>query len=83
MAIKVSLDIVSNLRGAFLHQSKFLLHKDYASEENALAELISENEHLKNEIVFFDSGIKSRKTFDKFKESGQLFVTQGEANARC
>lgn len=63
---------------------KMTFHKDQAqlSEETALKEMIECTSLKDNDIHVFDNGLKSRKSFAKFEQSGVLFVTKLRRNPR-
>lgn len=72
-----------SLKGSIPSAIKVFTGQSYASDDNALAELINDNDSFKNEIVVFDRGVRSRANFDKFNNSGRSFVTRGDTNTRC
>jgi hypothetical protein len=72
-----------NLKGSIPSSVKVFTDQSYACEDNALGELISDNDVFKNEIVVFDRGIRSRAIYDKFTGEGKSFITRGANNIRC
>lgn len=72
-----------SLKGSIPSSIKVFTGQSYASDDNALAELINDTDLLKKEVVVFDRGIRSRANFDKFNSSGKSFVTRGDLNVRC
>lgn len=72
-----------NLKGSIPSSVKVFTNQSYASEELALAELINETGCIEGNVVVFDRGLQSRKSFDKFTESNKLFVSRANLNIRC
>jgi hypothetical protein len=72
-----------NLKGSLPSSVKVFTEQDYLNEQVALAKLINDNDHFKNDIVVFDRGLQSRPVFDKFTDDGKLFITRGSLNIRC
>lgn len=72
-----------NLKGSIPSSVKIFTDQAHISEELALAELINDTNCLKGNIVVFDRGIQSRKTFDSFTDSGKWFITRSKPDVRC
>lgn len=69
------------LKEAPIHVKVFT-KQTYASEDIALPETIESCDLNAEDIVVFDRGITSRKTFESFNESNRHFVTRLNLNAR-
>jgi len=72
-----------NLKGSIPSSVKIFTDQAHISEELALAELINDTDCLKGNIVVFDRGIQSRKTFESFTDSGKWFITRSKLDVRC
>lgn len=72
-----------NLKGSFPSSVKVFTDQSYVSEELALAELINDTDCIQDNIVVFDRGLQSRKSFDKFTECNKLFITRANLYIRC
>jgi hypothetical protein len=72
-----------NIKGSLPSSVKVFTDQSYVSEELALAEVISETDCLKGNIVVFDRGIQSRKSFESFTNTGKWFITRSKLDIRC
>jgi len=72
-----------NLKGSIPSSVKVFTDQSHISEELALEELINDADCIKGNIVVFDRGIQSRKTFDSFTDSGKWFITRSRLDIRC
>lgn len=72
-----------SVKGSLPASVKIFTAQQYLSEDVALAELINDSGHLEGNIVVFDRGIKSRKAFEKFTDSGKWFITRSAQGIRC
>lgn len=72
-----------NLKGSIPASVKIFTDQRYLSEERALSEVINDSNHLEGNVVVFDQGIKSRKSFEKFTNSGKWFITRSILGIRC
>ena len=71
-----------NLKGSLPASVKIFTAQQYLSEDVALTELINDSSHLEGNIVVFDRGIKSRKSFEKFTDTGKWFITRSAQGLR-
>lgn len=72
-----------NLKGSLPSTVKVFTDQSYINEDLALSELISEADCIEGNIVVFDRGVQSRRSFDKFTNSNRLFVSRSRLNIRC
>lgn len=72
-----------NLKGSIPSSVKVFTHQSYVSEELALAELIGDSNCIEENIVVFDRGIQSRKTFDSITNSNKWFITRSKLDIKC
>lgn len=70
-----------NLKGSLPSAVKVFTDQSYVSEDLALSELINEADCI--DIVVFDRGLQSRRSFDKFTNSNKLFVSRAKVSTRC
>jgi hypothetical protein len=61
---------------------RYFADQAHLSEEKALSETIQSQTHKENEIVVFDRGIQSRKTFQGFDQQQIPFITRLSAKVR-
>jgi Transposase DDE domain len=71
-----------NLKGSLPASVKIFTAQQYLSEDVALPDLIDASSHLEGNIVVFDRGIKSRKAFEKFTDTGKWFITRSAQGIR-
>lgn len=71
-----------SLKGSIPCMVKVFKEQSYASEDKALSEIIDDCNYLEGNVVVFDRGIQSRKSFDKFTTSGKWFITRSKLNIR-
>ncbi len=71
-----------NIKGSLPSSVKVYTDQSYVSEEFAMAELINETECLEGNIVVFDRGIQSRKSFDRFSDANKWFISRANPNIR-
>jgi hypothetical protein len=71
-----------NLKGSLPSSVKVFTEQSFVSENLALSELIEQTDCLKENIVVFDRGLQSRKSYDKFTQDHKLFVTRANPNVR-
>lgn len=67
-----------NLKGSIPSSVKVFTAQTYVSEDVALTELINQSDDLPGNIVVFDRGIQSRKSFESFTNSGKWFITRSK-----
>lgn len=67
-----------NLKGSFPSSVKVFTAQTYVSEDVALSEVINQSEDLSGNVVVFDRGIQSRKSFDSFTDSNKWFITRSK-----
>ncbi len=79
---QVQLKVSLGLKGAFPKDVKVYTTQKKLSEENALYDIIINSSNEPNEIISFDLGLKSRKSFQEFDNQGIKFVTKGGKNLR-
>lgn len=79
---KVQLKVTLGFKGLFPKNVKIFVDQDHLPEETALKEAILANSHQADEIISFDLGLKSRKTFQKFDNKQIKFVTRGGDDLR-
>jgi hypothetical protein len=72
-----------NLKGSLPSAVKVFTGQEYVSENKALAELIDDVECIEGNVVVFDRGLQSRRSFDGFTEANKLFVTRTNPGIRC
>lgn len=72
-----------NLKGSLPSSVKVFTDQSHISEELALSELINDSRCLEDNIVVFDRGIQSRKTFESFTSAGKWFITRSKLDIRC
>ena len=72
-----------NLKGSLPASVKIFTDQSYISEDLALSELINSDGYIESNIVVFDRGIQSRKSFDKFTTDQKWFVTRSKTDIRC
>src|SRR6478735_4775754 len=72
-----------NVKGSLPSSVKIYTDPRYASEELAMSEVINEDHSITGNIVVFDRGLRSRKSFDQFTDSGKWFITRANLPARC
>jgi DDE family transposase len=61
---------------------KSFFDQSHLSEETALKEAILASELQQGDLVVFDKGLKSRKTFQSFDNQNIRFITTGSTNIR-
>ena len=71
-----------NLKGSLPSSVKVFTEQSFVSEELALSELIDQTGCITEDIVVFDRGLQSRKSFDKFTQDHKLFVTRANPNIK-
>jgi hypothetical protein len=71
------------LKGSIPCSVKVFTAQSYINEGLALTELIKETDCLENNIVVFDRGIQSRRSFESFTDSDKWFVTRSKLDIRC
>lgn len=72
-----------NLKGSLPSTVKVFTDQSYVNEDVALSELINEADCIEGNVVVFDRGIQSRRSFDKFTNSNKLFVSRSKLSTRC
>jgi hypothetical protein len=72
-----------NLKGNLPSTVKVFTDQSYVSEDLALSELINQADCIEGNIVVFDRGLQSRRSFDKFTNSNKLFVSRSKLSTRC
>lgn len=71
-----------SLKGSIPCLVKVFKEQSYVSEDKALPEIIDDCNYLEGNVVVFDRGIQSRKSFDKFTTSGKWFITRSKLDIR-
>jgi Transposase DDE domain len=79
---KTQVKFVTELSNDFEVRMNFFKDQAHLSEETALAEMINRAIHSEKDLIVFDRGLKSRKTFVHFDKSGINFVTRLADSAR-
>ncbi|MFK8104697.1 MAG: IS4 family transposase [Saprospiraceae bacterium] len=79
---KTQVKLTTEFTNDFLIRLKFFKDQDHLSEETALKELIMESTPVKDDLIVFDRGLKSRKVFKELTEQKTQFVTRLNLNAR-
>jgi hypothetical protein len=72
-----------NLKGSLPSMIKIFTDQSHVNESVALSELINDCNCLKDNIVVFDRGLRSRRAFDRFTDDYKYFVSRGDVNVRC
>jgi len=72
-----------NIKGSIPSCVKVFTDQRHISEDVALSELINDAKCLEGNIVVFDRGIQSRKSFENFTNSGKWFITRSKLDIRC
>jgi len=72
-----------NLKGSIPSSVKVFKDPSYASDDLAMAEVIKDDHSIEGNIVVFDRGIQSRKSFDHFTDTSKSFITRANLNIRC
>jgi hypothetical protein len=72
-----------NLKGSLPSTVKVFTGQEYVSENKALSELIDDANCIEDNVVVFDRGLTSRRSFDRFTGSNKLFVGRAHHNIRC
>lgn len=70
------------LKGSIPCLVKVFKEQSYVSEDKALPALIDDCNYLEGNIVVFDRGIQSRKSFDKFTTGEKWFITRSKLDIR-
>ncbi len=73
---KVQIKFTVGLQGLLPAHAQVYCDQAHLSEEKALKEAIDQADLNADDAVVFDMGMKSRKTFQTFKEQGRVFVTR-------
>ncbi|GHT32824.1 hypothetical protein FACS189434_05550 [Bacteroidia bacterium] len=71
-----------NLKGSLPSTVKVFTEQSFVSEDFALSELVNQSDCLIDNIVTFDRGLQSRKSYDKFTRENKLFVTRSNLNIK-
>jgi transposase len=61
---------------------KVFTAQEYVSENKALSEVIDDAGCIEGNVVVFDRGLTSRRSFDRFTDSNKLFVGRAHHNIR-
>jgi Transposase DDE domain len=72
-----------NLKGSIPSSVKVFTDQSYINDGPALTEIINDTDCIEGNVVVFDRGIQSRKSFDDFTSSGKWFVTRSKLDIRC
>jgi hypothetical protein len=72
-----------NLKGSIPSSVKVFTDQSYISEGLALSELINESDCIEGNVVVFDRGIQSRKSFDSFTNSRKWFIARSKMDISC
>lgn len=72
-----------NLKGSIPSSVKVFTDQSYVNDGPALTEIINESDCIKDNVVVFDRGIQSRKSFDGFITEGKWFITRSKLDVRC
>jgi len=79
---KTQVKLTTEFTDDFLIQMVFHKDQKHLAEETALREIIETAQSKPKDIHVFDNGLKSRKTFEEFTDSGIGFVTKLKRNPR-
>lgn len=71
-----------NLKGSLPSTVKVFTKQEYVSENKALSELIDHANCIEGNVVVFDRGLYSRRSFDSFTDSNKLFVSRAMVSIR-
>jgi len=71
-----------NLKGSLPSTVKVFTDQSSVSENVALSELVDQSDCLTGNIVTFDRGLQSRKSYDRFTRDNKLFVTRSNTNIK-
>ena len=71
-----------NLKGSLPSSVKVFTEQSFVNENIALSELIEQTDCITENIVVFDRGLQSRKSYDKFTNDNKLFVTRTNPNVK-
>lgn len=77
---KQQVKLTTELTNEFSVRMSFFSDQPHLSEETALKAVIEQVQHDKKELIVFDRGLKSRKTFKAFSQNGTQFVTRLNTN---
>src|SRR5438105_855952 len=72
-----------NLKGSIPSSVKVFTDQSYVNDGPALSEIINDSDCIKGNVVVFDRGIQSRKSFDSFTADGKWFITRSKLDVRC
>ena len=72
-----------NLKGSIPSSVKVFTNQAYIDDGLALAEIINDSDCIKGNVVLFDRGLTSRKSFDEFTTNGKWFITRSKLSIRC
>ena len=70
------------LKGSLPCSVKMFTEQPYNSDDLALTDLINDLDS-KDDVVVFDRGLQSRKSFDKFTTEDKLFITRSKLHILC
>lgn len=70
------------VKGSIPCSVKVFQKQSYVSEDKALSEIINDSNDLQDNVIVFDRGLKSRKSFDKFSAEGKWFITRSKPDIR-
>ena len=71
-----------NLKGSLPSSVKVFTDQSAASDNIALSELLEQAGCLTDNIVVFDRGLSSRKSYDTLTQANKFFVTRGNPTVR-
>lgn len=71
-----------NLKGSIPASVKVFTAQTYVNDGPALTELINDSSCLEDNIVVFDRGIQSRKSFEAFTSADKWFITRSKLDIR-
>ena len=70
------------MKGSIPCSVKVFKEQSYVSEDKALSAVINDSDEIKDNIIVFDRGLSSRKSFDKFSVDGKWFITRSKSDIR-
>lgn len=79
---QVQLKVTLGLKGLLPKDVKIFTDQKNLSEENALYNIIIDSSKNPKEIITFDAGLKSRKSYQDFDNQGIRFVTKSAKNLK-
>ncbi len=79
---KTQIKLITEFSDDFLIKMEFHKDQPHLAEETSLRKIIENATSEEGDIQVFDNGLKSRKTFSNFDQSGFSFLTRLKRNPR-